>query len=266
MNIDPTALARLQSTDLLRLDGRVAIITGASRGIGAATARLLAAHGAHVVVSSRRQESCDAVAAEITAAGGQASAQSCHVGDLDARNHLIASTIEQHGRLDVLINNAGTNPYFGPVADTPMPALEKTLDVNLTGFFHLSQLAAQHMRSHGGGSIINTSSINGVRPGPLQGIYSVTKAALISMTQSFAMECGPDNIRVNAVLPGLTDTRLASALVHNQPLLEGLLPRIPLRRVAQPEEIAPAFLFLASDAAAYVTGITMTVDGGYLTA
>lgn len=257
-------LSRLQSTALFRLDGKVAVITGASRGIGAATARLFAAHGAHVVVSSRRQESCEAVAAAIREAGGQATALACHVGEPDQRAALISTVVEQLGKIDILINNAATNPYFGPAIDTPEAALDKTVDVNLKGFFHLSQLAAQAMRSSGGGSIVNTSSINGVRPGMMQGIYSVTKAALISMTQAFAKECAQHNIRVNAVLPGLTDTKLASALVKNDAILGTVLPTIPLGRVAQPEEIAPAFLFLASDAAAYVTGTAVTVDGGYL--
>jgi len=265
MNTTDDRLATLQSTNLFRLDGKVAVITGASRGIGAATARLFAAHGAHVVVSSRRQESCEVVAAAIREAGGQATAVACHVGKPEHRAALIATVVEQLGKVDVLINNAATNPYFGPAIDTPEAALDKTVDVNLKGFFHLSQLAARAMRDSGGGSIVNTSSINGVRPGPMQSIYSITKAALISMTQSFAKECAQHNIRVNAVLPGLTDTKLAGALVKNEGILNTVLPLIPLNRVAQPEEIAPAFLFLASDAAAYVTGTTLTVDGGFLT-
>ena len=264
MHSESARLAKLQSTDLFRLDGRVAIITGASRGIGAATARLFAAHGAHVIVSSRRQESCEVVAAGIRAAGGQATAIACHVGHSDQRSALIAAVLERLGTVDILINNAATNPYFGPVIDTPEGALDKTVDVNLKGFLHLSQLAARAMRDGGGGCIINTSSINGVRPGLMQGIYSITKAALISMTQAFAKECAQHNIRVNAVLPGLTDTKLAGALVKDDAILGTFLPSIPLARVAQPEEIAPAFLFLASDAAAYITGTTITADGGYL--
>jgi NAD(P)-dependent dehydrogenase (short-subunit alcohol dehydrogenase family) len=153
---------------------------------------------------------------------------------------------------------------MGPILDTSMNAVDKTLQVNVKGYFELSMLAGRVMKKHGGGAIVNIASINGRKPSALQGIYSVTKAAVINMTQAFARECGPDKIRVNAVLPGLTDTRFASALTGNEALLKTWLPRIPLGRVAQPAEIAPAVLFLVSDAASYVTGTTLTVDGGFL--
>jgi NAD(P)-dependent dehydrogenase (short-subunit alcohol dehydrogenase family) len=249
---------------LFNLDGRIALVTGASRGIGEATAHLLARHGAHVIVSSRKQESVDAVAAAIRAAGGKATALACHVGEPDSIDAAFAQLGEEHGRLDILVNNAATNPHFGHITATPVSMIEKTVEVNVRGYFLMSQQAALLMKRHGGGSIVNTSSINGIRPGPGQGIYSVTKAAVISMTQAFAKECAPWKVRVNAVLPGLTDTKFAAALIGNERILNMVLPLIPLGRVARPEEIAPAILFLASDAASYITGACLPVDGGFL--
>lgn len=252
------------SDSLFNLDGRVALVTGASRGIGEATAHLLARHGAHVIVSSRKQDSVDAVAEAIRDGGGQASALACHVGEPESIDAAFAQIAAEHGRLDILVNNAATNPHFGHITSTPASMIEKTVDVNVRGYFLMSQQAALMMKSQGGGSIVNTSSINGVRPGPGQGIYSVTKAAVISMTQAFAKECAPWKVRVNAVLPGLTETRFAAALLENERMLNMILPLIPMGRVAQPEEIAPAILFFASDAASYVTGTCLPVDGGFL--
>jgi NAD(P)-dependent dehydrogenase (short-subunit alcohol dehydrogenase family) len=252
------------ATKLFDLTGRVALVTGASRGIGEAIARLLAEQGAHVIVSSRKQEDLDTVAASIAKAGGKATAIAAHQGDSAALAKLVAQVESTFGRLDILVNNAATNPYYGPILDTDMGMVEKTLQVNIKGYFELSMLAGRLMKKHGGGTIVNIASINGVSPGMLQGIYSVTKAAVINMTQAFAKECGPDKIRVNAVLPGFTDTKFASALIKNEQVMKAFLPTVPLRRVAQPAEIAPAVLFLASDAASYVTGTTLIVDGGLL--
>ena len=251
-------------TKLFDLSGRIALITGASRGIGEATARLLAEQGAHVIISSRRQEALDPVAESIRSAGGQATAIAAHQGDSEALKALIERISEDFGKLDILVNNAATNPYFGHVLDTEPGMIDKTLQVNIKGYFELSMLAGQLMKKQKSGAIVNTASINGIKPGWYQGIYSVTKAAVINMTQSFAKECGPLGIRVNAVLPGLTETKFASALTQNEDMLQRFLPNIPLGRVAQPEEIAPAILYLVSDAASYVTGTTLTVDGGYL--
>ena len=251
-------------TKLFDLSGRIALITGASRGIGEATARLLAEQGAHVIISSRRQEALDPVAESIRSAGGQATAIAAHQGDSESLKALIERISEDFGKLDILVNNAATNPYFGHVLDTEPGMIDKTLQVNIKGYFELSMLAGQLMKKQKSGAIVNTASINGIKPGWYQGIYSVTKAAVINMTQSFAKECGPLGIRVNAVLPGLTETKFASALTQNEDMLQRFLPNIPLGRVAQPEEIAPAILYLVSDAASYVTGTTLTVDGGYL--
>ncbi len=260
----PARLAALATERAFRLDGKVAVITGASRGIGEAVARLFANQGARVVVSSRKLEGCESVASALRDAGAQATARACHIGDAEQRRALVDGVLEEFGRIDILVNNAAANPYFGHILDTPEAALAKTVEVNLAGTFHLGQLAGRAMREAGGGVIINTASVNGVAPAPLQGIYSVTKAAIISMTRAFAKECAPFGIRVNAVLPGLTDTAFAAALVRDDAVLKTILPLIPLGRAADPAEIAPAFLYLASDAAAYVTGACLTVDGGML--
>ena len=252
------------ATKLFDLSGRVALITGASRGIGEATARLLAEQGAHVVLSSRKQEELDKVAASIEAAGGKATAIAAHQGDSAALKHLVDRICADIGRLDILVNNAATNPYFGHISDTDMGMVEKTLQVNIKGYFELSALASKLMRAQGGGSIVNIASINGEKPAMFQGIYSISKAAVINMTQAFARECGPWKVRVNAVLPGLTDTKFASALTQNEPIRRSFTDTLPLQRMAQPQEIAPAVLFLASDAASYVTGTSLVVDGGYL--
>lgn len=251
-------------TQLFDLDGRVAIVTGASRGIGAATAELLAAQGAHVVLSSRKAEDLEKVRERILAQHGKASVIPAHAGVSEDLQHLVAETVRQLGRIDILVNNAATNPHFGHIAETPLAMVDKTVQVNLRGYFELSSLAAQQMRTQGGGAIVNIASVNGVKPGYMQGIYSITKAAVINMTQAFARECAPWKVRVNAVLPGLTDTKFASALVKNEQILSAVLKQIPLNRYAQPEEIAPAILYLASDAASYVTGTTLAVDGGLL--
>jgi len=258
-------LNKISSAKVFDLTGKVALITGASRGIGEAVAHLFAVFGAEVIVSSRRQESVQAVADAINDKGGKAHAIACHIGDTEAVSQMMTSIKQQFGALDILVNNAAANPYFGHILDTDEGALRKTIEVNIQGYFQMSQLAGQLMRETGGGCIINTASVNGVKAGPMQGIYSITKAAVISMTESFAKECAPQNIRVNAVLPGLTETKFASALTQNDALLKSYLPMIPMHRVAQPEEIAPAFLYLASDAASYVTGISLPVDGGILT-
>lgn len=252
------------TSKLFDLTGRVALITGASRGIGEATARLLAEHGAHVVISSRRQEACDTVAKSIRDAGGQATAIAAHQGTPEALEVLVDRVESEVGPLRILVNNAATNPYFGHIADTDLGMVDKTLQVNIRGYFDLSSRAAKRMQAAGGGAIVNIASINGVRPALEQGIYSITKAAVINMTQAFAKECAGWGVRVNCVLPGLTETKFAGALIRDEAQLERFLRFIPMGRVAQPEEIAPAVLYLVSDAASYVTGTSLTVDGGYL--
>ena len=254
----------MSKTTLFDLDGKIAFVSGASRGIGEAIAKLLAQQGAHVIVSSRKIEGCQAVADAITAAGGKATAVACHIGELEQIQDVFAQILDQLGRLDILVNNAATNPQFCHILDTDVSAFQKTVDVNIRGYFFMSVEAGKLMREHGGGSIINVASINGVTPGNFQGIYSVTKAAVINMTKAFAKECAPQGIRCNALLPGLTDTKFASALVKNDSIREEALRHIPLKRVAVPSEMAGAVLYLASDASSYTTGLSVNVDGGYL--
>ncbi|HYD70829.1 SDR family oxidoreductase [Azospirillum sp.] len=248
------------------LTGKIALVTGASRGIGEAAARLLAASGAHVVVSSRKLDACQGVADGINADGGSAEALACHIGEMDAITAAFAAIEEKHGRLDILVNNAATNPHYGPIVDTDLGAFQKTVDVNIRGYFFMSAGGAKLMAKGGGGSIVNIASVNGEIPGLYQGIYSITKAAVISMTKAFAKECATTGVRVNAVLPGATDTKFASVLIKNKPVLDTVLAHVPMNRVAQPDEMAGAILYLASDAASYTTGACLNVDGGYLIA
>ena len=247
------------------LSGRIAFVTGASRGIGEAGARLLAAHGAHVIVSSRKSDACEAVARSIRDAGGSAEVLACHIGEIDQVEAAWRAIEERHGRIDVLVNNAAANPYFGPIVDTDAAAFQKTVDVNIRGYFFMSTHAARLMARAGGGSIINVASVNGVVPGDWQGIYSISKAAILAMTKAFAKECAPQGIRVNALLPGLTDTKFAGALTRDPAILERALLHVPMNRVAEPVEMAGALLFLASPASSYTTGTWLNVDGGYLT-
>lgn len=256
----------MDEQNLFKLDGRIALVTGASRGIGEATAKLLARQGAHVIVSSRKGDACMSVVEAIRAAGGSAEALACHIGELEQIAAAFAAIEQQHGRLDILVNNAAANPYFGPIVDTDPLAFQKTVDVNIRGYFFMCARGARLMAAGGGGAIVNVASVNGVIPGDRQGIYSITKAAVIAMTKAFAKECAADGVRVNTLLPGATDTQFAAALVKNPDILRDALRHIPQGRVAQPEEMAGAILYLASSASSYTTGASLVVDGGYLTA
>jgi len=250
--------------DMFDLTGRVALVTGASRGIGEAIAKAYAQRGARVVVSSRKQEACEKVAQEIVAAGGESVAIACHIGDMEALAKLFDTVEQRFGRLDVLVNNAATNPYYGHILDTDLGAYQKTVDVNVRGYFFASIMGGRLMRKGGRGSIINVASVNAVRPGPLQGIYSVTKGAVLNMTKAFARECGPEGIRCNAILPGLIRTKFAGALLADEQQLQHYVGDNPLRRVGEPQDLAGAAVFLASDASSYVTGEFLVVDGGFL--
>ena len=252
------------TTELFDLTGKIALVTGASRGIGAEIARLFAAQGAHVIVSSRKLEDCQKVVDGIVADGGKAEAIACHIGEMAQIEALYSDIDARHGRLDVLVNNAATNPYFGPITETDPAIFQKTVDVNIRGYFYMSSFGAKLMAKHGGGSIINVASVNGVVPGFQQGIYSITKAAVISMTKAFAVECAEAGVRCNALLPGLTDTKFASVLVNTPAILKQALAHVPMRRVAQPSEMAGAALYLAAPASSYTTGAVLNVDGGYL--
>jgi NAD(P)-dependent dehydrogenase (short-subunit alcohol dehydrogenase family) len=250
---------------LFDLAGRTALVSGASRGIGEAIARLLAAHGAHVVCTSRKLEGCEAIAASIRADGGSAQALAMLVGDPAAIEAAFAQLDAQGRTASILVNNAAANPYFGPMLDMDLGSFDKTVEVNLRGYFWTTVQAAKRMRAaKAGGAVVNIASVNARRAAPGQGVYSMTKAGIVNLTEGFAKELAADGIRVNAVLPGLTDTRFASAITGNEKYLGTMMRLIPLARVAQPDEIAPAVLFLVSPAAGYVTGTTLTVDGGYL--
>ena len=251
---------------LIHLENKVAIVSGASRGIGRAIALAFAEAGAKVVVSSRKLEGVQAVAKEIEEAGGESLALAAHVGKTEQCHALIAQTVDKYGQVDVLVNCAGTNPYFGPMIAIDQGAYLKTFEVNLQGAVEASRAFAQHVIDRkGSGSIVSITSVAGLRAAPMQGVYGMTKAAMISMTQTLAFELGPSNIRVNAVAPGLIETRLAAAITASDSLVERNNQRTALGRIGQPEEIAGAVLFFASDAASYVTGQTLAVDGGYST-
>jgi NAD(P)-dependent dehydrogenase (short-subunit alcohol dehydrogenase family) len=250
--------------DLFDLSGRIALVTGASQGIGRSIALLLAQRGAKVAVTSRKADACERVVAEIRALGGNAEAIACHIGDPAQITNVFSDVCQRHGRIDILVNNAATNPYFGPALDMDLAAYQKTVDVNIRGYFWAAVEAGRRMRSQGQGVIVNVASVNGVRPMDGQLVYSMTKAAIINMTQGLAKELGRFGIRVNALLPGITETKFASALhadPRNRAMVEKLLP---LGRIAQPGEMAGAVLYLVSDAASYTTGSCITVDGGWL--
>jgi NAD(P)-dependent dehydrogenase (short-subunit alcohol dehydrogenase family) len=243
------------------LKDKVIAVTGASRGIGEAIARACAAAGARVVVASRKLPELERVAAAIGAE--QALAVACHTGKADEVDAMIARGVERFGRVDGVVNNAATNPYFGPLIDTPDAAIDKTVEVNVRGYLYVARAFVRHVRVRGGGgAIVNVASVAGMRAAPMQGIYGATKAAVISMTQTLAFELGSSAVRVNAIAPGLVETKFAAAIVGNPMLREHVVSRTPLGRHAQPEEIAGAAVYLLSDAASFTTGTVVVADGG----
>jgi NAD(P)-dependent dehydrogenase (short-subunit alcohol dehydrogenase family) len=250
--------------DEFDLTGRVALVTGGSRGIGRAIALALARHGAAVAVASRRIADCESVAAEIRAAGGEASAYACHIGEPAEISATVSALEGRHGRLDILVNNAATNPHYGPALEMDLPAWQKTVDVNIRGYFWASVEAARRMLRLGKGAIVNVASVNAFRPMDGQVCYSLTKAAIVNMTQGLAREWARRGIRVNALVPGIVETRFAAAL-HQDPQHRTALERlVPMGRIGQPEEMAGAVVYLVSDASSYTTGSCLTADGGWL--
>jgi NAD(P)-dependent dehydrogenase (short-subunit alcohol dehydrogenase family) len=248
---------------LFQLDGKVALITGASKGIGEAMARGLAEFGAKVVVSSRKQEAVDAVAEAFRADGLEAIGIAANMGNIEQAHALVDKTVEAYGGLDIVINNAAANPVFGPIQQTEERAFNKIIDVNLKGPFELCKKAYPALKERGGGSIINISSIGGLTPEPGIGIYSVSKAGINNLTKAMAQDWGADNIRVNAICPGLIKTKFSEALWNNEGILERFLQHIPLKRAGTADDIAGLAVYLASDAAAYCTGGVYMIDGGY---
>ncbi|MCU0700642.1 MAG: glucose 1-dehydrogenase [Myxococcaceae bacterium] len=252
------------TTPLIHLQSKTAIITGASRGIGEAIAHAFADAGAAVVLAARKPEALHAVADAITKKGGRALAVPTHTGKKDDVVNLVKAAVDAFGKVDVLVNNAATNPYFGPMLDIDDGAFDKTFEVNVKGAFWLTTEVVKHLQArNAAGSIVNVASVAGLGSAPMQGVYGMTKAALLSMTRTFAAELGGSGIRVNAIAPGLVETKFAAALTTNDEILKLVTGRTPLGRHAQPNEIAGAALYLASDASGFMTGQTMVVDGGY---
>jgi NAD(P)-dependent dehydrogenase (short-subunit alcohol dehydrogenase family) len=244
------------------LKGKVAIVTGSSRGIGRSIAEQLAHAGAKVVISSRKPEACEAVAKGIRDAGGEALVVPCNVSDKAALHHLVDATVEAWGRLDVLVCNAAVNPYFGPMAQMPEDAYDKILLCNVKANFLLCNHAAPHLAKAGGGSIIIVSSIGGFHGSAGLGVYDLSKAADFSLARSLAVEWGPRGVRANCIAPGLIKTDFSRALWQNPTLLAHVEGSAPLRRIGVPEDCGGVAVFLASRAGAYVTGQTIVVDGG----
>ena len=247
----------------ITLEGKVAIITGGSRGIGEAIALAFAANGARVALASRKLQGVEEVAHKIRAEGGDAIAVAAHTGKTADLEQLVKTAVDHFGKVDVLVNNAATNPHFGPMVSIDDGALTKTFEVNMKGYFDATRLVAQHLVGRDApGSIVNIASVVGLGAAPLQGAYAMTKAAVISMTRTLAYELGPSRVRVNAIAPGLVRTRFAAALVDNPDISARVIARTPLGRFAEPEEIAGGAVFLASDSASFVTGTVLVIDGG----
>lgn len=251
-------------TKLLDFTGKVVFVSGSSRGIGEAVVRGFAANGAKVIVSSRDQAACEKVAESIRADGGDAQAKAAHAGRMEDVEAVFEWIQSEYGRLDVLVNCGGTNPFYGLIGDTPEAAFDKTIDVNLKGPFYLSAKAVKMMKEQGSGSIVNVASINGITPGHLQGIYSMTKCAMINMTKAFAKEYGHDGVRVNAICPGLVDTKMTAVFTANEEMLKSHTDSFPIPRAGVPDDMVGGVLYLASDAAAFTTGTTLVMDGGHI--
>jgi len=246
------------------LTNKVALITGASRGIGQAIAETYAAAGAKVVLASRKQAGLDIVAQTIRANGGEALAVAAHTGDETAVQALIDQATAAYGGIDIVVNNAATNPHFGHILSAEDSHWDKILDVNVKGYFRVAKACAESMKESGGGKIINIASIAGLEPQPMMGVYSVSKAAVLMLTQVMAAELAQFNIQVNAIAPGFVKTKFSSALWKNPLLNEAVLKSIPQKRMAEPEELTGIALYLASDASSFTTGSTFTIDGGQM--
>lgn len=248
------------------LEGKVAIVTGSSKGIGKSIAHGLAQKGAQVVISSRKQEACDAVVKEFSDEGLKAIGIACHIGEEDQRRNLVEKTVNQFGRVDILVNNAAINPVFGPIEDVDPAIFDKIMDVNVKAPWALSNLVLPYMRQNKSGSIINIASVEALTPGLGLGLYSTSKAAILMLTKNQAKEWGPHGIRANAICPGLIQTKFSAALWTNEKLLNKVEKTIPSGRMGQPEEMIGIACLLASDAGSYMTGGVYTADGGYMIA
>jgi NAD(P)-dependent dehydrogenase (short-subunit alcohol dehydrogenase family) len=246
------------------LSGKVALITGASRGIGEAIAFAYVHLGAKVVLVSRKQADLDTVAQRIKEAGGEALPLAAHTGALAAVTAMLEKSTSTCGGIDILVNNAATNPHFGPILTAEDSHWDKILDVNVKGYFRVAKACVESMKGRGGGKIINMSSVAGLEPEPMMGIYSISKAAVIMLTRVLAAELAQFNIQVNAIAPGFVKTKFSAALWQDPQLKQAILKKIPQKRMAEPEEIAGMAVYLASSASSFVTGSTFSIDGGQL--
>ena len=254
-----------RAKNLFELTGKVAIITGSSKGIGLAIASTFAEYGAHVVLSSRYQEAVDKAAEELSQKGHSIMAQACHVGEESQCKNLVNKTLERFGRIDILVNNAAINPVYEPLEQMTDAVYDKMMNINVKAAFTLSNLCFPHLKEKKDGAIINIASVEGLKPSLGLGVYSVTKAALIMLTQVQAKEWGKHGIRSNALCPGLIQTKFSKALWNNQVLLNQVENELPAGRMAQPQEMTGLALYLASPAASYSTGGVYTADGGHMT-
>ena len=245
----------------LSFKNKVVLITGASRGIGRAIALRMAQAGADVAIASRKISDLKMVAAQINKTGSKCIPFTAHIGRMDAINSLVQKVVTEFGKIDILINNAGTNPTMAPAIEIDERAWESIMNLNLKGLFFLSQAVARIMKEKGGGKIINISSTAGTTPDILP-VYSISKAAVNMATKVMAKEWAMYNIRVNAIAPGITKTRFSEAIVNNKDILNIAMSRTPLGRPAEPEEMVGAVMYLASDESSYVTGQVLTIDGG----
>jgi NAD(P)-dependent dehydrogenase (short-subunit alcohol dehydrogenase family) len=247
---------------MFQLTGQVAIVTGSSRGIGRAIAEAMAGAGARVIVSSRKPAACEAVVESIRAGGGEAIAVPCNVAERSQLEALVGAAIAKWGRLDILVCNAAVNPYFGPMARMPDDAYERIMNTNVRSNFWLCNLAASRMAERGAGSLIIVSSIGANQGSATLGVYGMSKAADYALVRNLAVEWGPQGIRANGIAPGLIKTDFSRALWENEQLLRNVERGTPVRRIGQPEDVGGVAVFLASRAAAYLTGQTLVVDGG----
>ena len=251
-------------TNPFDLTDRVAIITGASRGIGFAIAEAFALAGAKVALASRKQDALDQAAEKIESQGGEAFPFAAHTGDSESVNNLVAATIEHYGGVDILVNNAATNPHFGPLLTSEESHWDKILDVNLKGYFRMINACVESMRQRGGGKVINLASVAGLRYQQGMGIYGISKAGVLMLTQTLAVELATDNIQVNAIVPGFIQTRFSRVLWETPEIHQKVIAQIPQERLGQPDELTGIALYLASQASSFTTGAVMLVDGGQM--
>ena len=250
--------------NLFDLTGKVAIITGASRGIGLAIADSFAAAGAKVILSSRKQEALDQAAETIHAKGTEVLPFAAHTGDAESIRALVAVCLEKYGGIDILVNNAATNPHFGPILTSEESHWDKILDVNLKGYFRMAKACVESMRERGGGKIINVASVAGIQHQQGMGIYGISKAGVLMLTRTLAVELAADNIQVNAIAPGFVQTKFSQVLWETPEIHAQIIAQIPQKRLGQPEEVSGMALYLASAASNFTTGAVMLLDGGQM--